>query len=168
MNAATPAVVADLQCPDCGAPMELVPTPAHWQSRNPWAYLCTRHPSCRGAAAAHPDGTPCGIPADAYTRRARRITHDLLDKLWQEAPALYDIRETEPDERTKAEARIRVAARRRTYRWLAAQLGLSAADCHIAKFDISMLRRAYRALLHITPADIRAWAKANPEKRQTK
>lgn len=32
--------------------------------------------------------------------------------------------------------------------------------------DISMLRRSYRALLHITPGDIRAWAKATPETKE--
>ena len=155
-----------LTCPDCGAPMELTTAPAHWHSPNRHAYLCTRRPSCRGACGAHPDGTPMSVPADAYTRRARRLTHQLMDPLWQNAPSLYEIAETDPLARAAAEEKIRRAARVRTYRWLAHHLGIQFDACHIGHLDVPMLRRAYALLLKASPEIIRAWAKANPTKRK--
>ena len=66
-------------CPDCGAPMELVPSQL---GEDRWYYRCTTYPDCRGSHGAHPDGSPLGIPADAETREYRKLAHAAFDKLW--------------------------------------------------------------------------------------
>lgn len=72
-----------IPCPDCSGLMRLQENPAAWGSG--LVYLCENRPECRGLMSAHPNGDPCGTPADAYTRKARMAVHGLFDKLWQDA-----------------------------------------------------------------------------------
>lgn len=71
----------------------------------------------------NPLGTPCG---DA-TRKARIAAHAAFDPLWRKRMALSDL--------TQAKARGR------GYKWLAAQLGIKAKDCHIGMMNAEMARR---------------------------
>lgn len=81
-----PPTMPALKCPDCGAPMRLQPTPSTFKTPNPFVYLCDRRAAgCGGLMSAHPDGTPQGAPVAAELRRARRMTHQVFDRLWQTA-----------------------------------------------------------------------------------
>ncbi len=97
----------DLECPECGAPMELR------EGKYGKFYGCTRFPDCKGAHGAHPDGRPLGTPADSETKQWRMKAHDAFDALWKSGDM----------ERNEA------------YDWLCEQMELDREDCHIGKFD---------------------------------
>lgn len=101
----------ELECPDCHGTMHLE------GSSTGLIYRCAT-PGCRGNHGAHPDGSPLGIPADARTRRARIEAHRALDSLW-----------------STREERLMV------YAWLARQLAIPVASCHISNFDAPTCRR---------------------------
>jgi hypothetical protein len=113
-------------------------------------YLCR---PCDAYCGTHPDGRPMGIPADKHLRRARNYVHELFDPLWQKAAEAYD---------GNTNSMIRNVARSRAYRWLAEQMGIDTADCHVTMFDLDRCRMAYRILRDARPTaiTIRAWAKA--------
>jgi hypothetical protein len=113
------------------------------------------------------DGKPL---VSEEVHRARNHCHRVFDALWQNAETQYTIlEEFGTEERERMVARLRRTQRNRAYRWLAAQLGLPEADAHMStQADIPTLRRIYKACLHATPEEIRAWAKANPKPKRTK
>lgn len=123
-----PAERSDLQCGDCSALLQLRETPKGT------FYGCTRYPACRGCVGAHPDGSPVGTPADAATRRARHLTHELFDKLWRDG----------------------YMSRMGAYTWMQEKLGMSVDEAHIGQFDIPTCRRLYalvRDYLRLLSAD---------------
>lgn len=105
-------------CPDCGSDMVLR------DSRFGLFYGCVRYPACDCTHGAHNDGTPLGVPANKETRQARMDAHAVFDRLWKGA--------------TKGG---KSAARKKAYRWLREQLGLSKEECHIGRFDIEMCKK---------------------------
>ena len=144
-----------IPCPDCAGMMYLQEKPPAWGKGV--VYLCeNRLSGCRGLLSAHPNGEPCGTPADAYTRQARRKVHQLFDPLWQEAEAMY-LGDTAPLNPRK----LRGIARSRAYQWLAEILNLPVKKCHISLMNVEDLRSAWRAIrLHKpTMYSIREWAK---------
>ncbi|NUB24646.1 zinc-finger-containing protein [Azospirillum brasilense] len=149
-----------LKCPDCGAPMRLQPTPSTFKTPNPFVYLCDRRAAgCGGLMSAHPDGTPQGAPVAAELRRARRMTHQVFDRLWQTAPHYYPVAETGAA-RVAAFKRIQDAARNRAYAYVAAHLGMSRDACRIGKItDIETLRAFYGIARRATPLTVRDWWK---------
>lgn len=101
-------------CGDCGAAMELS------KGRFGWFLRCERFPRCRGTHAVHQDTLePTGTPADAETRRWRRIAHDSFDRLW------IDGHMARPD----------------AYEMLAEKLGIDVDDAHIGSFDLARCKR---------------------------
>jgi hypothetical protein len=79
---------------------------------------------CNAYVGCHPGtSTPLGNLANAELRRARNIVHSVFDPLW------------------KGRKMTRSAA----YQWLASQLDIPVEKCHIAMFDISQCRSAWRA-----------------------
>lgn len=123
-----PAERRDLRCGDCSALLQLRET------AKGTFYGCTRYPVCRGCLGAHPDGSPVGTPANAATRRARHLTHELFDKLWRDGHV----------------------SRTGVYAWLQRVLGMSVDEAHIGKFDIPTCRRLYvlaRDQLRVLSAD---------------
>lgn len=71
----------DLRCPDCGDFLRL--TRLKFLGQEALVYGCRRYPmGCRGSLSAHKDGSPRGFPADAETRRWRRMAHETFDRLW--------------------------------------------------------------------------------------
>lgn len=110
-----PAERRDLRCGDCSALLQLRETPKGT------FYGCTRYPACRGCVGAHPDGSPVGTPADAATRRARHLTHELFDKLWRGG----------------------YMSRKGAYAWMQEVLNMSIDEAHIGQFDIPTCRRLY-------------------------
>ena len=105
--------------------------------------------------SAHPDGRPCGNPADAYTRQARHTLHQIFDPLWSAAPEMYGA-----DCGLKPAA-LRKIARRRAYKWLAAHMPMPFEDCHISMMNIDQLRQAWRTIKQNNPTaeSVRAWTK---------
>lgn len=72
----------DLECPECGSPMELCFSGKYRYKngqRRPY-YRCYKYPECSGSHGAHPDGTPLGKPATKETRMLRSELHAELDK----------------------------------------------------------------------------------------
>lgn len=139
------ATLPPIPCPDCSGEMHLQKKPHSWRGGSDWVYLCENYPQCRGLMSAHPNGKPLGKPADAYTRRARRMVHRIFDPLWLNAP-----------ER---------CARRRAYQWLALHMGIPEKECHISMMNIEQLRHAWRTIVKEkpTPKIIREWAKGKGE-----
>lgn len=108
-------------------------------------YLCENRPDCRGLMSAHPNGEPCGTPADAYTRKARRIVHEAFDSLWQNAHEMYG------SDCTLDSKVLQSIARKRAYAWLAERMGISVEKCHISMMDVDMLRTAWRIIMKHKP-----------------
>lgn len=107
-----PGARADLDCPECGAPLALIVDPK--QSR-PFYGCCTwRRTGCPGSHTAHPDGSPVGIPANEETKKARRRAHVVFDRMWRGMGM----------ERDDA------------YRWMQKAMGLTADEAHIGCFTI--------------------------------
>ena len=80
-------------------------------------YACPEWPRCRGAHGAHPDGTPKGTPADAYTRKLRQAAHASIDPLWRPGPQKV------------------FPTRMHVYLWMQNVMGMTAEEAHIGSFD---------------------------------
>lgn len=144
-----------IPCPDCYGLMYLKEKPRLWRGGSAFVYLCENWPKCRGLMSAHPNGKPCGLPVDAYTRKARRMVHALFDPLWSDAHSMYG-----PDCPIKP-AKLRRRARVHAYKWLAHYMGIPFRECHISMMNIEQLRHAWRTIkkYNPTPESVRAWAK---------
>lgn len=120
-----------------------------------------RCPDCGAFTGCHP-GTkkPLGVPADRPLRDARAtLQTKKIDPLWRSAQhaEAYDRRYPQD---LKGVKMIQNAARRRVYRWLAAQLNFDGRwqDFHIGSMSMQMCRDAWTMLSHIDYPSIRLWA----------
>lgn len=130
-------------CPTCGKPAEAIQTVYGVKHR------------CCGLWSW--DGKPL---VSAEIHKARQHCHEVVDRLWKNAPTLYDIKERRGTPDHDAVKQIRKRARSRVYPWLAAVTGLPEPECHMAaQTDIEKLRQIYRAAAAATPATVRDWAK---------
>jgi len=70
----------NLRCPDCGDFLRLT---ASREAGN-FFYGCRQWSTtgCKGNHAANKDGSPRGVPANAETRRWRKLAHEFFDRLW--------------------------------------------------------------------------------------
>jgi hypothetical protein len=68
------------------------------------------------------DAMPLGRLANPQLRAAKRLAHAAFDPLWKEFGM----------------------SRPEAYEWLAGELGISGAECHIGMFDVDMCRRVQR------------------------
>lgn len=100
-------------CPSCNDLMQL--------RNGPWGffYTCNGYPRCTLLWKADEQGFPIGEPADAETRKMRKIAHDMFDRLWKE----------------------NIINRTRAYEWLCAVLHKSKRDGHIGMLNIGECRR---------------------------
>ena len=144
-----------IPCPDCAGKLYLRDKPTSWRGSSQYVYLCENWPECRGLMSAHADGRPCENPADAHTRKARRMVHALFDQLWENAPAMYG------QDCTLKPAALRRIARNRAYKWLAEHMGMPFKECHVSMMNVNQLRHAWRTIKkhNPTPESVRAWAK---------
>ena len=116
-------------------------------------WICT---PCEAWCGCHKQtNVPLGRLANLELRRAKMSVHSVFDPLWQDWLTAY------PGAQPPYGHLARIA-RTRTYRWLAEQLGISFADCHVGMFDVSLCRRTVELIerLKPTPTFIRVWAKA--------
>lgn len=85
--------------------------------------------SCDAYVGCHrKTGKPLGTLANAYLRRARRLTHKLFDRIWVGGHI----------------------TRGTAYSMLSNELGIEKCKCHIGMFDLEECRNAYHAILNIT------------------
>lgn len=108
-------------CPHCGGEVRIVHhdevygrSYGEW----PWLYLCT---GCRAYVGMHPfTNIPLGTLASEELRRARVQCKQPFEVLWRSGKMTRDD----------------------AYQQLAAQMGLTAAECHFGLFNIDQCRTA--------------------------
>ncbi|HHK5672978.1 TPA: zinc-finger-containing protein, partial [Serratia marcescens] len=112
-------------CDYCGKPAALVRGFVIYPHRKDLAngYYWSCDP-CGAYVGCHRDSNamPLGRLANAQLRAAKRLAHAAFDPLWKE----FGMK--------RADA----------YQWLAEQLGIPGAECHIGMFDVDMCRRVQR------------------------
>jgi hypothetical protein len=137
-----------VDCPDCDGKLELrkkffrMGHPA-----SPWFYLCSNHPNndqgtgqCKTVFPANKSGDLSGDVADAETRRARKLTTEKFQRLWEDAP---DVLSAAGDP-SELKALVN-KAKARAYRFLAKKMEeAGASEGNIQKMDIPTLRIAYK------------------------
>jgi hypothetical protein len=79
---------------------------------------------CDMKIGAHPNGKPKGRPANYITRKARIEAHEWFDKLYQ-----------------RANGNDPTLDRDTAYSFLAAAMGISKSECHIANFSTQECKR---------------------------
>lgn len=123
-----------LTCPYCNQRATLVGGKAIYPHRpdlfSKFFYQCApcgAYVGCHDAGTGQGDGTLAkGSPANADTRRARKKAHRAFDPMWT--------------------GRDRTMRRKEAYAWLANELGINVADCHIGEFDTAMCQRVVDAV----------------------
>ncbi len=114
-------------CPYCQGEARLVDGRAVYPNRRDlwdkpvWACL-----PCRAWVGCHPDTeVPLGRLADSALRAAKMAAHAAFDPIWREGRM----------------------TRKAAYRWLAAQMGIREADCHIGHFDLKQCKAVVDAVV---------------------
>lgn len=120
-----PVAERHVPCDYCGKPARLVTGRAVYPHRRDLHkklfYKCT---PCGAYVGCHPGtNNPLGRLANTELRAAKMAAHDVFDPMWRAPGGKYASR------------------RKAAYRWLALQLGIPAAQCHIGMFDVAMCRR---------------------------
>ena len=86
--------------------------------------------------------------------------HRVLDPLWKTIPPQYSGKgKLEPHQ-------LKSMMRRRVYRYLAAEMGISPDDCHTGMFTIEQCRQAYAILRKTTYTDVRRWVKEQQKREK--
>lgn len=107
-------------CPYCSQRAELIDSAKVYNGRSYgliWACL-----PCEAWVGVHknsPDNKPLGRLANAELRAAKMAAHACFDPLWKNG----------------------IMRRSDAYEWLARQLGIHPATCHIGMFDVDRCRR---------------------------
>ena len=102
-----------------------------------WLCECSAYVGCHEGT----DYTPLGRPAGPATRKARGEAHAAFDPLW--------LKVAERDELPKGRAR------NRGYRFLAEQLGIERADCHISHMNAAMCARVVEICAAVRRGEIK-------------
>ena len=105
-----------VRCPYCDRDAELVGGGEIYPHRDDLTHKkFWRCKPCKAWVGCHPDTTkPLGRLANAELRREKQKAHAASDPLW----------------------RSKEMSRTGAYRWLAAQLGIAEANCHIGMMDV--------------------------------
>jgi ribonuclease HI len=124
-------------CTHCSRPAELVTGKTLYPLAGPslagkmfWRCApCGAHVGCHAPGNGFGDGTrPLGTLANSELRRARNSAHAAFDPIWDRGSM----------------------SRRDAYAWLARELGIEPAACHIAMFDLVQCRRVVE-LVKVNP-----------------
>ena len=134
--------LASCECPDCNGQLQLkkkyfkIGSPS-----SPWFYICNnRDKGCKTVVPAKVNGTLLYIPTDKKTRNARKLTTEMFDRLWKEAPDIIDW-SGDPDDMKK----VLNKAKARGYRFLANEMKkIEQTETQISKMNIDQLRLAYK------------------------
>ncbi len=145
-------------CPYCKKPSRLVKGikiyPKLTALHDKDIYLCE---PCDAYVGCHKGTTnPLGTLADKELRAARMKLHNqVIDPIWKEAP----FKLAEPVKGKRAVRNVQSIARQRVYAFMAARMGIPAAECHISMFDIERCREAWRVMRGVEYPEVREWAK---------
>lgn len=144
-----------LTCRYCGGPTQYRETSEHWHQGLDWGPVweclaCDAFCTCL-------EGThhPMGVLANRALRSMRRQFKELFNPLWEDVDGAY------PHAARADRPHHRGVMRERAYAWLAEQLQIPKADCHVAMFDEAMCNRVVQLLQEQQPTAgrIRTWAK---------
>lgn len=111
----------EVECPYCGKLAALVDSKVVYRKSYGNIWFCQ---PCRAWVGVHKDdgkNRPLGTLANEETRHARKMAHATFDPIWTA-------------ELKKGGKKNKV--RGRVYAWLARELGIESADCHIGLFDL--------------------------------
>lgn len=127
-----PAPPPPAPCPYCAHPVEMIENSSRLY-RNGRNYgprwVCT---FCSSHVGVHEGTTtPLGRLADPELRKLKSEVHALFDPLWRAK---------------EAKGFSKKQARGHAYAWLAVQLDIDSAHCHVGMFDAEMCRRAIAVL----------------------
>lgn len=119
---------SEVQCPYCNQGATLVTGAVIYRGRPDLAGLkfwqcapCAAYVGCHAAGNGYGDGTrPLGILANAMLRSAKKAAHASFDGIWKDGHM----------------------PRKAAYRWLAKEMGLEEAHCHIGMFTVEQCRKA--------------------------
>lgn len=115
-------------CPYCNIPAALIDSSVIYHKSYGHAWLCEW---CRAYVGCHSGTTrPLGTLANAELRAWRRKAHEVFDVLWRA--------KMRRDKCPQHEARTA------GYRWLAAQMGMTTARCHIGWFNVDECQQVVR------------------------
>jgi len=121
-------------CPHCGGKVECVKNSEIYNGMEygdwPWVFLC-RNEHCGAYVGLHPfTGIPLGTLATFEIREARKVAKSHFNKLhWPS--------------HTRAPFKDRSEA----YAWLGKAMGISAAECHFAMFDVPRCMQAIEVIM---------------------
>lgn len=130
VGAGVSAEARPLTCPYCESTAVLRPAKDIYGYDCDYGPLwtCAKFPSCDAYVGCHPGTeTPLGRLADGPLRFAKVHAHKAFDPLWRAKMAKTGCSKGD--------------ARRAAYAWLAGQLGITAAECHIGMMDKEMCWR---------------------------
>lgn len=114
-------------CPYCNHLAELTNSAEVYGGRD-FGKMVWRCRRCEAWVGCHPGtNTPLGRLANAELRKAKIAAHDAFDSLWRRKHV--------------KEGGSKGRARGAGYRWLAEQLGIEPASCHIGMFDVELCKR---------------------------
>jgi hypothetical protein len=101
-------------CPYCGAVAILQDSVVIYGRSFGNVYVCSNYPGCDAYCGVHRDtNKPLGTLANRALRTARKAAHAAFDPVWK----LGRMRRSD------------------AYAWLASELGIDAAQCHVALFN---------------------------------
>ena len=118
-----------MNCPYCQAEAVLKDTAALYGGVSyGLAWICLNYPKCDSYVGCH-KGTaqPLGRMANKELRTAKSRAHRSFDALWKA--------------KMKNEKCRKAQARGAGYKWLASQLGITPAECHIGMMDVAQCVR---------------------------
>lgn len=115
-----------MNCPYCGAEAVWRDSSVVYGQDYGKVWICSNYPACDAYVGCHGGTkTPLGRMANAELRAWKKKAHAAFDPLWQRGRM----------DRSEA------------YGWLAAELALPSAECHIGMFDIEMCERVIWAVI---------------------
>ena len=92
-------------------------------------FICVDYPECDAYVGIHKGTTkPLGRLANKELREYKKLAHSFFDPIWQKYVNKY---------KNLSKKSIRAKA----YKWLAANLNIGIAECHIGMFDIDMCKK---------------------------
>ena len=130
----------ELSCPDCDGKLHLnkkffkIGSP-----HSPWFYICSnREEGCKTVVPAKKSGELTYPPVSAEIRNARKITSQMFDRLWMEAPDIASW--VGPEDEMNA---VINKGKARAYRFLANKMSERKLTKNINQMTIEELRVAY-------------------------
>ena len=107
------------------------------------AWFCPCEPAWVGCHDNSPVYKPLGRLANAELRAAKIAAHAMFDPLWKA--------KIEQLKHTGYKGNAKQKARGLGYRWLADQMGIKMAECHIGMFDVEQCQAVVRICTPLQP-----------------